>query len=119
MAGNGHFWRNVVLICVAHAIAIIGVVRWNGAGANISRQTSFGWRRFVGLERSHRLPLPPRNQRRLVPLTRRLPPISGIKESLLLASAKSEIELAAHGADTTPKPRRRQTAPTSGRQDAT
>jgi TonB family protein len=33
MSNQRHFWRNVALIALVHAIAIVGLVRWNSAAA--------------------------------------------------------------------------------------
>ncbi|HJT80851.1 MAG TPA: TonB C-terminal domain-containing protein [Chthoniobacterales bacterium] len=107
MSNNGNFWRNVALICVAHVIAIIGVVRWNGAStANQPENVVWLAGDSSGASPANSAtPRPVSSTPRPTPLHQpeETPtPDHEEDESLLLASAKSEIELPAPTPSATP-----------------
>ena len=109
MSNNGNFWRYVALICVAHVIAIVGVIRWNGATAN-SQPQDIVW--LAGDSSDEALqqsasPHPVSSNAKPTPIhhAEQTPaPGHDDQESLLLASAKSEIELPAPTPSVTPTP---------------
>jgi TonB family protein len=109
MSNNGNFWRNVALICAAHAIAIIGIVRWNGSRSNNQPQ-DIVWLAGDSSDTAPQqsaFPHPSSSNEKSTPIhhAEPTPADDNDQESLLLASAKSEIELPAPTPSATPTPR--------------
>jgi TonB family protein len=106
MSNKRHFWRNVALIGVAHAVAVIGLMRWNAAAKRTNAQ-SIVWVNddladaSASSETRHAAP------KKKAFSTADAEPISKPAEShdeepTILASAKSEIELPAPTITPTP-----------------
>ena len=107
MSNNGNFWRYVALICAAHVIAIVGVIRWNGATATSQPQNIVWLADSSGAAQDAASPQPVSTTPKPTPIhhTEETPaPDQEDRESLLLASTKSEIELPALAPSVTPTP---------------
>ena len=106
---SNNFWRNLALICVAHVIAIIGVIRWN-AGTASNQPQNIVWLADEapdagGKQAAESHPASSNAKPAPIQHPEQTPgPDDQDYESLLLASAKSEIELPAPTPSATPTP---------------
>jgi outer membrane biosynthesis protein TonB len=108
MAKRGHFWRNVVLITLAHVALIAGLIRWSVAARASSNPESIVWlgsAEDLAAGKSESEPSP----RATTPPVEAKPPKEDEteEEKSVVTPAKSEIELASP----TPKPTPRTTPP--------
>ena len=107
MPGNRPFWRNVAIIGVAHVVAVIGVVRWNaGKQANPQNIVWVNGDLTDGDASSAQQPVHARPTTPTPNHAEAEPPAEKPEEDpIVLASAKSEIQLPAATATATPTPR--------------
>src|SRR5437588_10297072 len=98
MAKSGRFWRNVVVIAVAHVALIAGLIRWSLA-ARASNPESIVWlgaaQDLAGEESGNE---EERSEERDAHVAQQKPPKDEAKEEKPAVTTKSEIELS------TPKP---------------
>jgi TonB family protein len=88
------FWRNVVLIALAHIALIAGLIRWTLAARTSSNPENIVWLGSAGdlaAERSENKTTPPPN--RATPSTEPLENDEAQQDKTGLTAAKSEIEL--------------------------
>ncbi|HEV2994500.1 MAG TPA: TonB family protein [Chthoniobacterales bacterium] len=106
MPKNARFWRNVVLIGVAHAILITGLVRWSRESRNPTGQSVVWMNGGVGDGAAAPVKkLPPPNPRKISTQPTPEPEVKNEPEQdrPVLTSARSDIQLPA--ATPTPSPR--------------
>src|SRR5262245_18717840 len=100
---NGRFWGNVVLIALAHAVLIAGLIRWSVAAKASSNSESIGWLGGAG-DRSTNEPkeqeLPPSKQPSANTESSDSEQDVAAEKKPVVTTAKSEIELPS----STPKP---------------
>jgi TonB family protein len=106
MSNPRHFWRNVGLIGLAHAIAVVGVIRWNAGGKTIPRENVVWLTGDTGSGGGGAIPQPMAS--RDVATDSEPTPIPSTaaddEPSPVALAAKSEIELPAPTATPTPTP---------------
>jgi TonB family protein len=103
MPRNARFWRNVVLIALAHVALIAGLIRWSVAARASSNPESIVWLGGAGdlpSGESEKQESPSPNQPPTAPESSRLEQDEAADEKPVVTTAKSEIELPS----ATPKP---------------
>jgi outer membrane biosynthesis protein TonB len=112
MAKNGHFWRNVTLIALAHAALLLGLIRWSVEARSSSDAQSIVWisgsENLAAGEPESSTPPPPVTPKAFEasppPEPEPLKPDEAEKEEPLLTAAKSEIELPTATPTSAPRP---------------
>lgn len=102
MAKTGRFWRNVVLIALAHVALIAGLIRWSLAARASSNPESIVWLGGAGdITAGQENDAPPSAKRATPPAEPKLSKADEAEEeNRVVTPAKSEIELPSP----TPKP---------------
>jgi TonB family protein len=103
MPRNARFWRNVVLIALAHVALIAGLIRWSAAAKASSNSESIVWLGGQGdlsADDSKKQESPSRKQSPIATESNQTEKDEPAEEKPVLTTAKSEIELPA----ATPKP---------------
>ena len=107
------FWRNVVLIALAHIALIAGLIRWSVAARASSNPESIVWLGGAGdlpADESEKQEVPASKQPPIVTESSRSEEDEGADEKPVVTTAKSEIELPSAtpkpAATATPRPRR-------------
>src|SRR5947207_5933189 len=102
MAKSGRFWRNVVLIALAHVALIAGLIRWSLAAKASSNPESIVWLGGVGDITAGQENDAPPSAKRATPPAEAKPSKDNEADSdkPVVTTAKSEIELPSP----TPKP---------------
>ena len=108
MRENRNFWRNVVIIGVAHLVAITGIVRWN-AGAKKASPDNLVWVSGDVTDGGGPYGAPPQRAETVKPLPNEpeitpAPDHDSPEDPVLLASARSEIQLPEPTITPTPAP---------------
>ena len=101
--GESHFWRNVVLIALAHVALIAGLIRWSVAARASSNPDSIVWLGGAGdisAGESEKKESPSQKQPSTAIESSRSAQEEAADEKSVVATAKSEIELPS----ATPKP---------------
>src|SRR5438445_2429892 len=103
MAKTGRFWRNVVLIALAHVALIAGLIRWSLAARASSNPESIVWLggaedRAAGQSENEEAPSAHRETHPVQPKPLKDEPAE--EEKPVVTTAKSDIELPS----STPKP---------------
>src|SRR3954465_4050456 len=97
MRQNRNFWRNVLIIGVAHLVAITGIVRWNAAAKKVNPDNlvwvdgglNDGGGPYGALPQRTESTKPLPNEPEITP-----EPVNHLEEDpMVLASARSEIQL--------------------------
>src|SRR5206468_7603867 len=106
MPKDGRFWRNIVLIALAHIALIAGLIRWSLA-ARASNPDSIVWLGATGEQETEASP----PAERVTPLVSPKPQNDDKteEEKPMVTTAKSEIELPSLPTHPTPTPPRRLT----------
>ena len=100
---SGCFWRNVVLIALAHVALIAGLIRWSVAARASSNPESIVWLGGAGdlpADESEKQEVPASKQPPIVTESSRSEEDEGADEKPVVTTAKSEIALPS----ATPKP---------------
>ena len=100
---GGRFWRNVVLIALAHVALVAGLIRWSvvaKASSNPERIVWLGGAGDLSAGESEKQELPSANQPTTATESSRLEQNEAAEEKPVVSTAKSEIELPS----ATPKP---------------
>jgi TonB family protein len=103
MPRNARFWRNVVLIALAHVALIAGLIRWSVAARASSNPESIVWLGGAGdlsADESERQESPSPEQPATGTESSRSEQDEAVEEKPVVTTAKSEIELPS----ATPKP---------------
>src|SRR5882672_7408375 len=100
MAKTGRFWRNVVLIALAHVALIAGLIRWSLAARASSNPESIVWLGGAGDITAGQENDAPPSANRATPAAEAKPAKDNEADEPVVTTAKSEIELPS----ATPKP---------------
>ena len=100
MAKTGRFWRNVVLIALAHVALIAGLIRWSLAARASSNPESIVWLGGAGDVTGGQENDAPPSAKRATPPAEAKPSKDNEADKPVVTTAKSEIELPSP----TPKP---------------
>jgi outer membrane biosynthesis protein TonB len=106
MSNKGRFWRNVVVIAVAHVALIAGLIRWSVAARASTNAQSIVWLGedlAAGQTENEKAPSVQRDVHPIQP--KPLKEDESEEEKPLVTMAKSEIELLSPTPKPTPKPK--------------